>query len=359
MLQHRSATLHQIANALLTWPGSGSSSGSGTDAIPETVIAFNHHDDPLPQTWSYARPADPVLDTPSAHYFAIPHFAFYSWPSPTIVSLADAARRIGALEDGDSGLKWADKDPRAVWRGTTWFNNARAGRARQNLLHAARGKAWADVEALSSGSKSSSSGSGSGSNNALDIADFCRYRYIVYTEGITYSGRLPFHQLCRSVVLSPPIAWLQPTTRLMRPVFSHDLPVERKAPTTPTPDSDSDTGTGTEKLAPYPAPWTRAAWPTSWPAHEANAVFVAPDWSDLESTIAWLEAHPDIAEGIAARQRALFADGGYLGPAAEACYWRGLVRGWASVARTDGLGWDEDEVPGVPWEEFSLSEIHK
>ena len=68
---------------------------------------------------------------------------------------------------------------------------------------------------------------------------------------------------------------------------------------------------------------------------------------------------PRALAGRAARQRALFADGGYLGPAAEACYWRGLVRGWASVARTDGLGWDEDEVPGVPWEEFSLSEIHK
>ena len=114
-----------------------------------------------------------------------------------------------------------------------------------------------------------------------------------------------------------------------------------------------------------PTPRTVEAWPTRYDAAEANIVFVAPDWSDLEDTISWLEGHPEVAAGIARRQRELFVGGGYFSPAAETCYWRALVRGWASVAVVDGGngngngtgagggGWDEEE--GVTYEMFSLS----
>ncbi|RYC60134.1 hypothetical protein CHU98_g6091, partial [Xylaria longipes] len=69
MLAHRSATLHQISNALLTWPRPSSSSSSSSPPsspfshIPNTIFAFNHHDDPLASTFSYSRPADPALLT--------------------------------------------------------------------------------------------------------------------------------------------------------------------------------------------------------------------------------------------------------------------------------------------------------
>lgn len=81
-------------------------------------------------------------------------------------------------------------------------------------------------------------------------------------------------------------------------------------------------------------------------------MFIAPDWADLGDTIFWLEAHPDVAEGIARRQRDFFIGRGYLSPAMETCYWRALIRGWSSVVRLEGRGW-EDRV-GVSWEEFSL-----
>lgn len=123
MLQHRSATLHQIANALLTWPSSSSSSSAAPPSPPppDTIIAFNHHDDPLPGTWSYSRPADPALlgaAGAAAPYFPIPHFAFYAWPVATIASLGHAAARIDELEAGASTTSsWSSKIPRAVWRG--------------------------------------------------------------------------------------------------------------------------------------------------------------------------------------------------------------------------------------------------
>ncbi|KAI6090532.1 hypothetical protein F4821DRAFT_19651 [Hypoxylon rubiginosum] len=328
MLQHRSATLHQIAAALLTAPVS--------EPVPDTIFAFNHEDDPHSPSFSYSRPADPALDTPSKHFFTIPHFSFWAWAIGPIGSFSRAASAISTLE---AHLPWTAKDPRAVWRGTTWFNAARAGRLRQDLVATARGRPWADVEALH-GNRS----------NALAIEDFCGYRYVVHTEGVTYSGRFQYHQLCGSVVLTPPIAWMQHLTHLVKPAFSHALDGVTRTPL--------DTGAGSGDLVPYPAPWVREAWPTAYdPRRDANIVFVAPDWSDLEATVEWLERHPKVAEGIARRQRELFDGGGYFSPAAEMCYWRAAIRGWSQVVRTDGQGFEDLEE--IPWEEFSLKEIHK
>jgi hypothetical protein len=87
-------------------------------------------------------------------------------------------------------------------------------------------------------------------------------------------------------------------------------------------------------------------------------VFIAPDWSDLESTVSWLRTHPTIAEGIAERQREV-VEKGYLSEASEVCYWRALIRGWSSVVGVDEEvwgSWDDEESRGVRWEEFSLTQ---
>lgn len=257
--------------------------------------------------------------------------------------------------------------------------------------------------------------------SALMVEDFCRYKYVLYTDGITYSGRLPFLQLCRSVLISPPIAWHQYTTHLIKPLFSWELDLLSSSSSSSSSPSNTNTHSNPFSQSrnsrssplslPIPPPnpnlipppslrnrhrqrehkWTpsesiRRAWPTNYGPEEANAVFVAPDWSDLRETIEWLEANPDVAEGIADRQRRLFAGtgtgtgagskkkemgregaeiekkegierggGGYLSPAAETCYWRALIRGWSSVVRVDGDEWEgREEERGVSWEEFSM-----
>jgi hypothetical protein len=85
---------------------------------------------------------------------------------------------------------------------------------------------------------------------------------------------------------------------------------------------------------------------------EANAVFVSPDWTDNERTVAWLEKNPDVADGIARRQRDLFVGEGYLSPAAEVCYWRALIRGWNEVVEYEIDEWKHREM--VSWELFAL-----
>ncbi len=97
------------------------------------------------------------------------------------------------------------------------------------------------------------------------IESFCRYKYVLHTEGITYSGRLQFLQLCNSVLLTPPLAFLQHTTHFMKPLFSYDLNLRDKSGRKSWVSSS-----GVQK-----------AWPIHYRPDQANVVFVAPDWSDL------------------------------------------------------------------------------
>jgi len=124
----------------------------------------------------------------------------------------------------------------------------------------------------------------------------------------------------------------------MRPLFSSVL-LSGGFHTTPTAPPPSA----------YPLPATATTWPLSYPAHLANVIFVQPDWSDLEATIAYLRQHPDVGADIARRQRAVMVGGGYLSEAAEACYWRALIRAWSRIVQVEGE-WEE----GMRWETFSL-----
>ncbi|CAK7210680.1 hypothetical protein SBRCBS47491_000857 [Sporothrix bragantina] len=321
----RLATLHQIHRAILTSPV----------PLPDTVLAVNVLDGPRNDTLSYSRaafgaatPGSPLV----TRAFLMPHFSFWGWPAlPFVGSFQKAVEAVSTQH-----MPFSKKDARPVWRGTKRYNSAQHPKMREDLLAVAGGQRWADVQELAWGE-----GDGQTKNdqkvvatNALRIQDFCKYKYVVHTEGITYSGRLQFLQLCASVLLTPPMAWLQHTTHLVKPVYASDLLGVRT----------------TEKETTSPA---GKKWPRYSPS-EANAVFVAPDWSDLYDAVTWLEAHLDVAEGIAQRQRSLFWEQqGYLSPAAEVCYWRALIQGWAKVAKVIDERWSKAP-RGVPWEEFAM-----
>ncbi|PKS07655.1 hypothetical protein jhhlp_006261 [Lomentospora prolificans] len=329
MKERQLAALHQIYRAITSSP----------TPLPNTTFSLSIHDSPLPNSFVYARPAhdqpSSTYSTSKAHSFPMPHFSAWSWALPFLNSLPAASSTITNLE---STLPFSKKNPRAIWRGTPWFANPLGvnPHLRQDLIRVA-GKAtsWADVQALDWTTNSASA------SNGLPIQDFCRYKYIIHTEGVSYSGRFSFHRMCRSIILSPPLEWFEPTTHLLRPIYSTVLLRGRSA---------LDKETEKDPRA-YPSKRTRQIWPADISLEEANIIFVKPDWTDLEETIAWLEAHPAIAERIAARQRDQFVGGGYVSKSAETCYWRSLLKGWNQVAQVA-----ESELPeGVTFEEFILS----
>ncbi len=267
-----------------------------------------------------------------------------------------AADAIKKLEAGYSAPgQWHRKISKAVWRGTAWFNSVHNPRLRQNLLAVSKGKAWADVEPLEW------VGDNGNATNALPIEDFCRYKYVLHTEGVAYSGRFQFLQMCASVVLTPPIQWLQHTTHLVRPLFSSslDLAAVRSKARAKAAGSGSRSGVtfGAADEGRHgwkPSERIRNAWPPCNIRQEKRILCLSPPTGPT-----WRKRSPGwritrkLRRGIARRQRTLFADGGYFSPAAEVCYWRALVRGWAKVARTEGEDWNEIE--GVPFETFSLT----
>lgn len=326
--QERESVLQQIHRAMITSP----------EPLPDMTFSLSIIDSPRQDAWSFSRSNNPDA---TGNYWVMPHFSFWSWPLQFIGTVDEALQKIERVE---RETPWEEKIDKAVWRGTAWFNSVGNTQLRPQLLELSKGKEWADIETLKWES------GGEKAENAIPIEEFCKYRYIIYTEvshplslipiyllsqpppsfppiskiqselnttnkGITYSGRLPFHQACESIILTPPPTYLLHTTHLMRPLHTSTLPFSSpSAPRSPTADR----------------------WP-SYPATEANIIFVAPDWRDLEATIAYLRANPDVARGIAKRQREMVSEYGYLSSAAETCYWRALMRGWASVVRTEGV----------------------
>ncbi|PMD24641.1 hypothetical protein NA56DRAFT_594946, partial [Hyaloscypha hepaticicola] len=316
VVPERNAALHQLHRAIITSP----------EPIPDTILTLSILDTPHLNALSFSRSNDPQI---SQDFWIMPHFSFWTWPLPFIGTLDSALSRISTVE---SSTPWSKKIDKVVWRGTAWFNSVGNTNLRPKLLEVTKGKEWADVEDLKWYSNAEKA------SNSLLIEDFCKYKYIIYTEGVTYSGRLPFHQSCRSIILTPPLSYLMHTTHLIRPLFSSSIPL---------PSSSLSQN----------QPHLNSRWPRSYPQSQANIIFISPDWSDLEATVEWLRAHPEIAEGIAERQRDVVRKG-YLSEASEVCYWRSLVRGWSSVVRIDEQewgAWDDEGSRGLRWEEFSLT----
>jgi hypothetical protein len=103
----------------------------------------------------------------------MPHFSFWSWPLSFIGTHDEALSKIDQIE---MEIPWENKTDKAVWRGTAWFNNAGNTALRPNLLAVSKEKEWADVQDLDWKSN------GEKAPNAIPIEDFCRYKYILYTE---------------------------------------------------------------------------------------------------------------------------------------------------------------------------------
>ncbi|EWC45508.1 hypothetical protein DRE_05366 [Drechslerella stenobrocha 248] len=311
-VMHRSAALHQIHKSLIT----------ALEPLPDTVFAFTPVDYPKNNSWVYAKWYD---HTDLLNYWPVPHFGHWSWPTSYVGPLTEALATISEIE---ATLPFDNKIDQLFWRGTSSFNPLQNRNLRSNLIAAAANKEWADIGELKWTAIEKA-------RNVVQIPEICRYKYIAYTEGISYSGRLPFHMLCESIIITPPINYLLHSTHLMKPVYAWTLGFA------------SSTGMGD-----FAMKRMQKAWPRGYPPEQANAVFVSPDWSDLEETVMWLRANPKIARGIARRQKEMYVERGYLSESAEMCYWRETIRGWNKSAFPVGDGWNE---LGMPWETFSLT----
>ena len=222
----------------------------------------------------------------------MPDFGFFSWPEPKTGAYTEVRRAMRKMEED---LPFEKKTPKLVWRGATLIED------RGKLLEASRDKDWADVRSINWEDKDDLK------KNHLTLSEHCRYMFIAHVSGLSWSGQGKYIRNCHSVVVSHALEW--------REIYDSALVYE---------------------------------------GPEQNAVRVADDWSDLGSTMESLRGNTTAAESIADNARAVLRDR-YLTPAAEACYWRKLIRGYASVSFEPELyERDGETLRGVPYESFTL-----
>ena len=196
-----------------------------------------------------------------------------------------------------------DKIPKAVWRGVKWTNEA----VRGSLLDVTAGKDWADVQEVDWKNKT----------NVMRMDDLCRYMFLVHTEGRSWSGRLKFLLNCDSVPIVHDLDWTAEFYHLLIP----DGP-------------------------------------------DQNYIPVDKDFSNLEERVKYFLEHPNQAQRIADNAVATFRSR-YTSPAAEACYWRRMIRGWNEVAfkpnafekatvEIAGETVEEDKLRGITYEEWLI-----
>lgn len=208
--------------------------------------------------------------------------------------------QLGAFSEVAADVKhreelqpWDTKTEKLVWRGKV----SMAPKLRRALIEAAKGKSWSDVKQVWWGEESFE-------ERFLGAVEQCDYMFIAHAEGIdpsytdyhehvpltdtnagrSYSGSLKYRQLCRSVVVSHKLQWIQHHHYLLKSSGSHQ-----------------------------------------------NFVEVERDFSDLDAAMKDLLKHPEKAKRIANNSVQTFRER-YLTPAAEACYWRALIQAWGIVS---------------------------
>ncbi|KAG0146327.1 hypothetical protein CROQUDRAFT_657479 [Cronartium quercuum f. sp. fusiforme G11] len=250
------AILNSIQEAVITSP----------ERLPNVEFVIKTTDAPVQDDDRYPLW---VLDRTSnqEEVWLMPDFGFYAWPEPKVGSMIEVRDKCAKVE---RELSWSKKITKAFWRGAILV------KLREQMIEIAKHHEWNDIKPLVW--------------QHLDglltsLENHCRYKYVIHAEGYAYSGRLKYLQMCRSVVVSHEMKFIQH--------FHHLL------------DSDPDSPTQNIALA-------------SGPGFEG-----LPDLMDKL-------IHDDArAELIANNSVRLFRH--YLSPAGISCYWREMFRSWSKV----------------------------
>ncbi|KAI9933119.1 hypothetical protein MW887_007590 [Aspergillus wentii] len=195
-----------------------------------------------------------------------------------------------------SDLPWNEKENKLVWRGKPSF----APKLRRALMEAARDQTWGDVKQVDWQDKT----------NVMSMEDHCKYMFIAHVEGRSYSASLKYRQACKSVIVAHKLQYIQHHHYLLVPQGPNQ-----------------------------------------------NYVEVERDFSDLEEKLDPLVSNPQLAERIATNSVQTFRER-YLTKAAEACYWRALFDGYASVYNSSVPLYSNNALQerGLRYESFVLLE---
>lgn len=102
----------------------------------------------------------------------MPNFGYWSFANEQLT------KEIAATE-----VDFANKKKQVVWRGALKTNNEV-----KELIRTTAGKDWADVSAME---RQDLKGKMDGEETALPMAEYCRYQFVLQTEGIVLLPSAP------------------------------------------------------------------------------------------------------------------------------------------------------------------------
>lgn len=143
------ATLSLIQRALISTPAH--------ESVPNIEFTISYDDLPTRSThnvtWGFTKKEE------EENVWLIPDYGYWSWWAVGIPSFASLWRQI---EEVESKIKWPNKVPKAVWRGTLHYAPA----IREKLMDIAKDTTWGDVKVVTLGQNMA---------DYLSLDDHCRF----------------------------------------------------------------------------------------------------------------------------------------------------------------------------------------
>ena len=292
------ATLHAINRALVAIPPDDRAKLPNCEFIAflqDHTTMYGQDKEPSPVSWAYTKQNTDIYE----NVWLMPDFGFYDWAEAMIGSFNQARRSIREVEASIPNFQ--DKIPKIHWRGSPFFN----GRLRDPFVEITTNQSWAEVATFNQFDK------GNINSEIHPISDFCRYQFVAHMSGGSWSGSGKYTHLCHSVFISHSIEWTE--------IYHGALESEGR---------------------------------------DQNWVQAKDGWVDLEEIINDLIADPEKAQRIADNSVRTLRDR-YLTPAAEACYWRQLIRGYGEVSFRPEFYEPNGGWRGVPFESVALTKKFK
>ena len=149
------------------------------------------------------------------NHFLFPDFTMFDW-FETKLPPFDEAR----LSLSESAGPFSSKIPKLFWRGAPKLQQ---GTQRTDLI-AQLGNLteYADIADVAANAQHKGFGKvprGDPNKNYKSLAEMCEYQYIVYTEGVAYSGRLKYTSTCNSVQIGMKINYKEFWTHILEPYY--------------------------------------------------------------------------------------------------------------------------------------------
>ncbi|PWN48707.1 hypothetical protein IE53DRAFT_333240 [Violaceomyces palustris] len=301
-----SALLHLLYQAVTTDPSSARGGGEGSLPAIDMVISTADKD-------GIAAPAGWVMDKrvdedPRNGRWLVPDFGFAGWPEAGIASYEEFLL-LADKEERDHS--WEKKDSRAFWRGFANFYATRKDLLQRTSLTINPSRStWSDVR------ETSFHDVGEQFSEIVPMHEHCRRKYLIHSEGNSYSGRSKYLLACHSVTIAHPLEWTQ-----------HFHPALNSDPTSPE-----------QNIVQLPGPLFNGLEEEVLRLREMDKSGLGTSQGKVTPL------SQNSARRIADNARQVLRQR-YLTPAATMCYTRAALKAYASVQEVKT--WPESKIDGL------------